>query len=265
MTQLHGPLSLALDESSPAARAAFSHDAEPDGDGGTGIVLVHGFTGSPAALALWARVCADAGMTVRLPLLPGHGTRPEDLARTPRAQWTDAVRSAVEEVRGTCSRVVVAGLSMGGALSLIEAARGRVDGAILVNPGLRVDHPASALAPVLRYVRPFLTSIGNDIARPGRDEGAYSRTPVAAVAQVRGLFAEARRTLPEIEVPVLGFFSATDHVVGPASRRALEQGLQPGLLRAVPLERSFHVATMDHDADRIFEESLKFIRGLGRR
>jgi len=66
---------------------------------------------------------ADAGFTVELPLLPGHGTSIEDMVTTRWADWSAAAERAYEELAARCSAVVVAGLSMGGTLTLWLAER----------------------------------------------------------------------------------------------------------------------------------------------
>ena len=53
----------------------------------TGVVVSHGFTGSPHGVRDWARSLADAGYAVRMPLLPGHGTSWQELARTRWQEW----------------------------------------------------------------------------------------------------------------------------------------------------------------------------------
>jgi len=94
--------------------------AEPfSADGGEiGVLLCHGFTGCPQSLRPWAEAMAKAGHTVRLPLLPGHGTTWQDMNRTTWRDWYGCVEDAFRELRARCDAVVVGGLSMGGALAL---------------------------------------------------------------------------------------------------------------------------------------------------
>jgi carboxylesterase len=259
MTFHLGPLASALDESSDEAYRAFSFDAPSSTAHRIGVLVLHGFTGSPTSMARWARVFADNGCSVRLPLLPGHGTTPEDMAKSTQDQWVAAADAAFAELEAISDSVFVVGLSMGGALALHVAARQAAAGVVVVNPGLVVDQKISVLAPVLKYAVKFVPAIADNIAKPGVSERGYDRTPVAAVAQLRRLFARTRSLLPQIQCDVLALISRTDAVVSPASLAALRAGVPSEQLTVEHLEKSCHVATMDHDAEQIFESSLAFI------
>ncbi|MGX5717032.1 alpha/beta hydrolase [Arthrobacter sp. MAHUQ-56] len=231
------------------------------GDGPrTGVVLSHGFTGSPHGLRAWAHALAAAGLAVRMPLLPGHGTSWQDLNRTRWQQWHGALDEAYLELDAQCDQVFAAGLSMGGALALRIAATRPVAGVLLVNPGLTVDDPRAPLAGILKLVLKSTPAIGNDILKAGMDEGAYTRTPVAAAHELNKMFKDTVRLLPRITAPVQVYRSTVDHVVSDSSMALLRRGLTHAPLDVVQLENSYHVATLDNDADRIFEGSVAFIR-----
>ncbi|NUP59137.1 MAG: alpha/beta fold hydrolase [Pseudarthrobacter sp.] len=226
----------------------------------TGVVLSHGFTASPHGLRAWAQALAAAGFAVRLPLLPGHGTSWQDLNRTRWQQWHDALDEAYLELDAECDQVFVAGLSMGGTLALRIAATRPVAGVILVNPGLVLDDPRAPWGGVLKLVLKSVAAIGNDILKPGMEEGAYTRTPVAAAHEVNKMFKDTVRLLPRITAPVQVYRSTVDHVVSDSSVAALRRGLTHAPLEVVRLENSYHVATLDNDAELIFQGSIDFIR-----
>lgn len=231
------------------------------GDGARiGVVLSHGFTGSPHGLRDWAQSLADAGFAVRMPLLPGHGTSWQELARTRWTQWHAALDDAYLELDAQCDHVFAAGLSMGGALALRIAATRPVAGVIVVNPGLVIDDPRAPLAGILKLVLKTTPAIANDILKPGMDEGAYLRTPVAAAHELNKMFKDTIRLLPRITAPVRVFRSAVDHVVSDTSVAALRRGLTNAPLTLTTLENSYHVATLDNDAEEIFRGSAEFIR-----
>jgi carboxylesterase len=246
----------ALPDHSPF-RSAFCGDGPR-----IGVVLSHGFTGSPHGLRDWASALAKAGFAVRMPLLPGHGTTWQELARTRWTQWYGALDDAYLELDAECDHVFSAGLSMGGALALRIAATRPVAGVILVNPGLVIDDPRAPLAGILKLVLKSTPAIANDILKPGMDEGAYPRTPVAAAHEVNKLFKDTIRRLPRVTAPVRVFRSSVDHVVSDSSIVALRRGLTNAPLQLTRLENSYHVATLDNDADQIFEGSVEFIRSV---
>jgi carboxylesterase len=233
------------------------------GDGlRTGVVVSHGFTGSPHGVRAWAQSLAEAGYAVRMPLLPGHGTSWQELATTRWHEWHAALDAAYLELADECEQVVVAGLSMGGALALRIAATRPVAGAVVVNPGLVIDDPRAPLAGILKLVLKSTPAIANDILKPGSDEGAYPRTPVAAAHELNKMFKDTVRLLPRVTAPVRVYRSTVDHVVSDSSMVALRRGLTNAPLEVVRLENSYHVATMDNDAPEIFRGTAEFIRSL---
>jgi carboxylesterase len=234
----------------------FHHDGSE-----VGVLLCHGFTGTPQSLRPWGEYLADRGYSVRLPLLPGHGTTWQEMNQTRWEDWYAAVDAAFRELHQACERVVVCGLSMGGALAL-QLAQGhgpRISGLVLVNPAVKVEDPRTLLLPVLKHVVGSLGAIGNDIKKPGVTELAYARTPLKAAHSQLIAWQSVVRDLPEVTQPLLLLRSPQDHVV-PASSSALILSRISSLdVTEILLEDSYHVATIDNDAQRIFDESAKFI------
>ncbi|HEX7104820.1 MAG TPA: alpha/beta fold hydrolase [Acidothermaceae bacterium] len=242
----------------PGARP-FAHDG-----GRVGVVLCHGFTGSPASLRPWAEFLADEGVSVRLPRLPGHGTQWRDLQLTRWTDWFATVEASFDELRARCDRVFVCGLSMGATLALrLAQTRGeQVAGLVLVNPSLLSLRRSMVLLPVLEKVRPSVRGIGNDTMRPHVDEGGYDRTPLRALRSLTRLWAVTRADLALVDQPLLVYRSAVDHVVEPASTAVLLSGVRSLDVEERVLRNSYHVATLDNDAELIFRGSLEFVRRL---
>ena len=151
---------------------------------------------------------------------------------------------------------------MGGclALRLAEVHGGAVRGLVVVNPSLAPDTRLFLLAPVLKRVLRTLPGIASDIKKPGVEETGYDKVPVRAAAELPGLWGITARNLGQVTQPVLVYRSAVDHVVGPASMRVLLAGLPAGVATVRELADSYHVATLDNDAETIFEGSLKFVQ-----
>lgn len=248
--------------SSPAAGAipgaeAFAHDGSAD----IGVLLCHGFTGSPVSMRPWAEHLADAGFTVRLPLLPGHGTHWRDLNRTPWTEWYAHAEKALVELTGRCATVLVCGLSMGGALTLrLAEEHPEISGIVLVNPSVLTLRKDAKLLPVLSKVLASLPGIGNDIAKPGVLEGCYERMPLRGAASLAQLWRVVRADLGKVTQPTLLMHSSVDHVVEPENSAAVLKGIASTDVTEVVLANSYHVATLDHDAPLIFEQSTEFAR-----
>ena len=239
-------------------------DAEPFAADGApvGVVVCHGFTGMPGSMRPWAEALAAAGLTVRLPRLPGHGTRWQDANKVSWQDWYDELERAFDDVRSRCQQTFLVGLSMGGTLSLrLAEERGDdVAGVVVVNPALFTTRKDAKLLPVLRFVLRSFPPIGNDIKKPGVTEPAYDRLPVKAAYQLSLLWKATNADLGRLTQPLLVFTSRDDHVVETANSERLMTEAQSADKHQIWLEDSFHVATMDNDFPVIVEESLKFIR-----
>ncbi|WP_084614378.1 alpha/beta hydrolase [Nakamurella lactea] len=250
----------------PGADAA---DPATEAPGRVGILLCHGFTGSPSSMQPWADRLTAEGHRVRLPLLPGHGTSWQEMNDTTFDDWLAAVTAALAELSRDCELVFVAGLSMGGtlALRLAELYPDRVAGLILVNPSVMTTRLDAKFAPVLRRitpllrrVRPSLPGIVDDIKKPGVQEDGYDRIPIVAALSLQQAWPVVRGDLPKVTAPLLLLHSVVDHVVEPENAAIVLAEVSSKDKREVLLDNSYHVATLDNDAELIFDESIDFIR-----
>jgi carboxylesterase len=231
-------------------------------DGGTvGVLLSHGFTGSPASMRPWGQHLAERGYTVRVPRLPGHGTRWQDLNAVGWDDWYGELESELSELRERCDRVAVCGLSMGGALALrLAELRPRdVDALVLVNPAVAMRNWRLYLLPYLKYIVPSMPGIGNDIKKPGTDEVGYSRTPLRALHSMVRTLPAIQADLASVTAPLLVFRATEDHLVDATSVSIIREGVSSAIAEYVTLDDSYHVATLDFDAPLIFERSAEFI------
>jgi carboxylesterase len=229
-------------------------------NGPHGVLVLHGFTGCPQSMRPLAEAFADAGFSVELPLLPGHGTAIGDLVPTRFSDWLDAAEAAYLELAARCDRTVVAGLSMGGTLSLSLAARyEEIAGLVLVNP--LVAPPAESFVGILRGALeggvPVAPGIGSDIAKEGSVELAYEGVPIEAALSLFAAVEELSGHLDDVRCPVLLLQSRQDHVV-PADSGDLLVERAGGPVERVWLESSYHVATLDNDAGEIEERAVTF-------
>jgi carboxylesterase len=244
--------------------------AEPyyGGSGPNGVLLCHGFTGSPQSMRPWADHLEADGFRVALPRLPGHGTTWQEMNQTRWEDWSACLDRALRDLQSACDRVFVAGLSMGGglALRLAEQHGEALAGLAVVNPSIASADPRmKLLLPVLRHIVPSLGGISSDIALPDAVEGAYDRSPLHAAWSLTQLWAATSRDLGEVTQPLLVFKSVRDKVVDPLSLKLIEERVRSTDLRVVRLERSYHVATLDYDAELIFTSSSAFFQRLARK
>ncbi|MBM7050774.1 MULTISPECIES: carboxylesterase [unclassified Rothia (in: high G+C Gram-positive bacteria)] len=227
------------------------------GDSPVGVLVLHGFTGSPFSVRPAAEYFAGKNLHVEMPLLPGHGSSWQNMAETTYHNWVEEVDRAYWRLARRCSHVFVFGLSMGGTLALHLASRRAVAGIVVVNPFVQ---DTQLLMRWARWVAPFrasVNSIGSDIKKPGVNEHAYDSTPVKSIYELHKLGQEVRRNIASITAPILIFRSEDDHVIDSRSVSYLKNYAHNS--KTVRLFNSFHVATLDYDAPQVFSESYEFI------
>jgi carboxylesterase len=226
-----------------------------------GALVLHGFTGCPQSMRPLAKAFVEAGFTVELPRLPGHGTTVEDMVGYRWSDWTAAADVAYGKLAARTSSVVVAGLSMGGSLSLwLAQQHPAIRGIVLVNPAAEADDFApfvEGAKAVLAAGEHYLPAVAGDIADPDSKELGYDRSPAAGLVSLVEGIRELKAGLSEIKVPALLLHSPQDHVIPPGSSSLLRQKLA-GPIEYVPLGKSFHVATIDFDGDEINRRAVAF-------
>ncbi len=242
--------------------APLSLPADPELTGGRriGVLVQHGFTGSPYSMKPWAEHLHSLGYAVEVPRLPGHGTTWQEMNRTSWDDWYAEVTRAFTKLRAENDAVVLCGLSMGGTLMLRLAADRpeEVAGVVVVNPALATRRKDVLALPLLKHVIPSFPGIVNDIKKGG-DERGYARTPLRAVHSMMQAWKVMRNDLPRVTAPLLYFRSAEDHVVDDLSEGLILGSVGCTDVTFEPLPDSYHVATLDNDAEKIFKESGEFI------
>jgi carboxylesterase len=224
-----------------------------------GIILVHGFTGSPASMRPWAHYLNDRGYTVAVPLLPGHVTHWSDLNKVKWQAWPKAVQAEIDSLRPKVKKLFVFGLSMGGGTTLNIAEKNALDGICLVNPMIHIPGVQIKFAPIISRFVSHLSSVGDDTKKPGVTEWGYDDLPTRGVLQLHKMLKETRANLEKVKAPLLLFHSVDDHVL-PVSNSNIIMSESGSMEKSrIELTNSYHVATLDFDASLIFANSLAFI------
>lgn len=229
--------------------------------GRTGVLVCHGFTGSPQSMRPLGEAFHRAGYTVSGPRLAGHGISPEAMAETGARDWVASVEVALADLQARCDRIVMTGLSMGGTLTLYMAGRHpeAFAGIIPINAVVRMDSPDMAGLAFMADAPALVPGIGSDIKKAGVQELAYPAVPVPCFAQIHALTSVTHALLPRIVAPTLILTSTEDHVVPPVNARLIAGAIASPHIEMIALENSYHVATLDNDQDVIIRHSLRFI------
>lgn len=240
--------------------APFSHS----GDRGESVLLLHGWTGSPAHLRELGALLNEVGYGVVAPLLAGHGTTLEDMAET---GWRDWVRSAGEAAEGIVSegdRLHIVGLSMGGIIALLLAPVFHAASVTTINAPMRVWDRRSRFAAIYRGSRRIDKGDAPEPAPPevAEFQQQYNGTPVGTAADLVDLAKAAKKNLGRVQCPALVIQSRVDETVKPVSGEIIFDGLGSSHKGLMWLEASRHVALIDVERHVIADAVLEHISGL---
>lgn len=242
--------------------SSFLGEANPFkyGNGRVGCVLVHGFTGTPWALRDLGQFLAEQGVSVSAPLLPGHGTKPKDLIGVPWSVWVESCRREAGAMLERCDEIFLLGHSMGGSICLLLASRMCVHGVISLSaPVLLTDRRMRFLP----FVRPFVR-YWKKKHHPSRriipEEMEYDRYPLAAVSELVKLLKCVKKSLAEIDVPVLIMHAKNDYRVPESNADFIFEGIRSQEKRKILLDNPCHSIMHGEDQKRVREEVLNFIR-----
>ena len=234
-----------------------------DGSNGEAVVLIHGFTGVPAHFRPLGHALNEAGYTVNVPRLPGHGTNIADMATTHGRDWIAAARIGVEEV-ARHRQVHLAGLSMGGLIGLLLAEAIGAATVTTINSPVLVRDRRLYSAPIARWFVREVRWAEKD--PPELDPEMrpywlpYAGFPTKGAADLLAIGARAVWAARRLRIPSLVIQSRTDDTVNPRSGRVLAR-LLGDQCRLLWLEDSIHVAVLDRERDKITKALLSRITG----
>jgi carboxylesterase len=230
--------------------------------GKTGILLIHGFTGTPSELRPMGDYLHKKGFTVSAPLLTGHGTTPEDMQQTVWQQWTEDVETAYSELkRADVDKMYVAGLSMGGILAFYLALKhhAELNGAIAMCAPIKVKDFRANFVRLIHWFMPF--SLRGEQKHPDIEQHLipYDRTPLKSVGELNRLIRFVRKRLKQIELPALIVQSRNDETVSPQSGPIIYNHISSEDKTLTWYEKSSHIITVDKERKKLFQEVEQFM------
>jgi carboxylesterase len=238
------------------------------GDGRRGVLLLHGFAGTPPELRRLGEHLAAHGYRCRGPVLAGHGTTPEDLLVTDRGDWIRSAQAELDLLAEECDEVMVVGQSMGGAIALHLAATDlRVAAVATLAAPIWLSGLLVRLVPALRHVvRWHVAGDDVDLYEPAAIEELYSygRRPMRSIQQFLALIAEVRDRLAEVRAPVLVMHGGRDRTIHPDNAREIEKRLVCSAeVERLVFPRSGHGMSVDVDREQINDAVLRWFDGHG--
>jgi carboxylesterase len=232
------------------------------GKGRIGVLVIHGYTGSPQSVSYLTKSLALAEYTVASPCLSGHGTTPADMATKTASDWIADLHAALDWLKERCDTLFATGLSMGGTLTLYLAAQypDLFKGIIPINAPIFFNLPAYASLAYMKDAPAEVTGVGGDIKAPGVTDLSYPVVPVPTLKELLALAKVTEEMLPLVTCPALLITSREDHVVPPANGEYILKRISSQEKRILWLEESYHVATLDNDKQKIAQECVAFIQ-----
>jgi carboxylesterase len=257
----------------PGAYAADSPAVLPEPGRTAGVLLIHGYTGSVAETRPMGEYLAGRGLSVRCPLLPGHGTSPVELTRISWRAWTDEVESALRDLQDRCDTVFVGGLSLGALLALwLGVEHAGISGLIAMAPMVKITNWMLPLTLGLRYLfkyNPFGAIGDDDLGDPEAIDRiwCYDQTPLWAASEMYHLQRRVRKTLPSVRQPLLIFQGRRDAQVHPHAPQMVYDGVSSTDKTMVWLENSGHNLLADGERESVWQQSydwmVRVLRGDG--
>jgi carboxylesterase len=236
------------------------------GGGSTGCLLIHGFSGSPPEMRPMGEYLAQQGLTVLGPRLAGHGTTPEDMAQTGWSDWVSSAEEALAELKGRCDQVFIAGLSMGGLITLHLAAHHHVAGIVAMSaPAYISDWRFRFLPlaqPFVRWFRPNMEWDTTDPLAPQRC-WCYARLPMSCIVSLGQLMRLVRRELPRVQAPALIMHGRHDRSVPADSPQIFFDGLGSQDKEIVWWANSGHSITVDSEREAVWARAYAFMVAHG--
>ncbi len=230
----------------------------PGGD--RGVLLVHGFTGSPAQMRLLGEFLQQQGYTVLAPRLCGHGTCPEEMAETVWRHWYTEVENGYYYLRGLCRTVSVVGLSMGALLALKLAEEYPVGHVVTMSPPFFLADNRVSFLRIYRLFRNYTPKRRLKLYPVDSHYSvAYNRTPLKSLASLLELIEQMKGRLAAMTRPLLIIQSLSEHTVRPESAQFLYDNAGSYHKELLWLKKSGHIITLDKERELVFAAVHEFL------
>ena len=255
--------------------------------GEEGVLLIHGYTGAPGEMRLLGEFLHRKGYTVLGVLLPGHCTTPKNLSKytfddwyalgvllpghctTPKNlskytfdDWYAEVKRGYARLKARCSRVYVAGLSMGGLLTLRAAAELEPDKAVVMAAPIYVHDRRQFLLPWLHFLIRYVKKQQRVFDGVPEEYCVQCEAmPTKPLISMFKFVKECKRGyLKNITVPCLIMQSKIEHTVRRQSAQFIYDNIASKQKELVWFEHCGHILTLDKERGAVFNKILAFLQ-----
>lgn len=198
--------------------------------------------------------------------LTGHATKPEDMIRSRWNDWLVSVEDGYNLLRTCSEKIILIGLSMGAALSLIFASSHPVDGVVAMSTPYSL--PNDPRLKFIKLISLFIKYLPKSKGDPGanwfdqdswKKHIAYPQNPVRSIAELNQLLHVMQKSLQNVEVPVLLIHSRDDDYIIRHSMEKIYSSLGTSNKEKLWVEGGGHVITEEPTRHEIFKASADFI------
>ncbi|MEW6621916.1 MAG: alpha/beta fold hydrolase [Bacillota bacterium] len=226
-----------------------------------GCLLIHGLSSSPSEMRPLGEFLNGMGYTVAAPLLPGHGTQPEDLLKYTWRDWYYEIERTFTELKMHCSQIYLMGLSLGGLLALFGAINGMaISGVVPMAVPIYLGHRMAYAAPLLKYFLKYRNKEERpDAPKQSSQRVAYDVQCIHSVHELLKLRSMVIKGLPKVNTKVMVAHSKDDWIALPSSALFIHKrlGSSPKILKW--LSHSGHIITMGPEKEELFTQIDYFI------
>lgn len=223
-----------------------------------GVLLIHGFTATTVEVRWLADYLSSKGLTVNAPLLPGHGTTPEDLNKRNYAEWIECVENLYNKLKKTCQRVIVGGESMGAVLTLYLAENHpEIKALLLYSPAIKIA--SLKYSKILRHLFPIIRKKDYDEIMPWQ---GYSVYPLFAASELLRLQKFVINNLHKVQQPLVVFQGAFDTTIDPDSSDLIISSVGSSTRKKYIMSNSGHVILLDKEFQKTAALTWEFLNDL---
>ncbi|MBV8249219.1 MAG: alpha/beta fold hydrolase [Comamonas sp.] len=255
----------------------------------TGVLLIHGLTGTPAEMRLLGKGLNKQGFTVYGVQLAGHCGSMEDLVESRWTDWLASAESGLQRFARHVDHVVVGGLSMGALLSLAVAERNpeQVAGVCALSTTFRYDGWSIPFYTRLAFLLPLFRLLG--IGRRSvfmeappygiKDEALRARiveqmhsgdsaaaglpgNPWWSIIELRALSAHVLAQLDRLRSPCLVLHAKDDDISSVSNAYDIERGAKNAHVELVLLDNCYHMITIDRERRTVIAKMNEFVANI---
>ena len=226
------------------------------------VLLLHGFSSTPQELKELGKYLANEGITVYAPLLPGHGTKPEDMLTVSWQDWINCAEEGIKKLEKSSDEIYLIGSSIGANIAFIISQKSKVKG--IVSLAMPLKFKFNFLLKLYTRIRARFHNFQKKHYHEKdlhvvKNKVHYKVLPLPKFKDLFFLMGETKKVLPIIKVPVLIMQSTTDGTVTRKNAKNIYDLIKHDSKKLVFIPDSYHVFVMDKNRKIVFVEILEFL------